>query len=65
MAKMLGRYQSPGCCPGMREGWYRTRRAFGPDCSSGDSDTRWRKRVERREWRRSLLAEDWNSLEDR
>ncbi|WP_433363940.1 hypothetical protein [Streptosporangium sp. CA-115845] len=54
MARMLGRYQAPGCCPGMREGWRRTRRVDGPDCSGGGTDTRWRKRVEQREFAREL-----------
>lgn len=55
MARMLGRYESPGCCPGMRSGWTRRKRMYGPDCSGAGTDTRWRKRVEQREFARSLL----------
>jgi hypothetical protein len=54
MPRMLGRYQTRGCCPGMREGWTRTRARLGPDCYSGDGDTRWRKRVEAREFAREI-----------
>lgn len=57
MARMLGRFQTPGCCPSAREGWRRTRRVYGPDCSGAGSDTRWRKRREQREFARSLLPE--------
>jgi hypothetical protein len=54
MARMLGRYESPGCCPGCRSGWTRNRKAFGPDCSGGATDKRWRKRVEQREVAREI-----------
>jgi len=54
MARMLGRFQSPGCCPGTREGPYKMRRTVGPDCSGAGTDTRWRKRVERREVAREV-----------
>lgn len=57
MPRMLGRFQTPGCCPGARAGWRRTRRMYGPDCSGAGSDTRWRKRREQREFARSLLPE--------
>jgi len=57
MPRMLGRYQTPGCCPGMREGWTRTRRQYGPDCSGGNTSTRWRKRVEVQEFARELRPE--------
>lgn len=30
MARLLGRLQTPGCCPGAREG------RPGPDCSGGE-----------------------------
>lgn len=52
VVRMLGRFESPGCCPGTRAG-----RRPGPDCSGGERSTRWRKRVETREFRRSLLPE--------
>ena len=48
MARMLGRVESPGCCPGSRAGWYRMRRAYGPDCSGAVTDTRKAKRAEQR-----------------
>lgn len=54
MPKMLGRYETPGCCPGTRSGWRRRRHLVGVDCSGGDTSTRWRKRVERREMVREL-----------
>ncbi|GHE47169.1 hypothetical protein GCM10017673_56240 [Streptosporangium violaceochromogenes] len=54
---MLGRFQTPGCCPGAREGWRRTRRMYGPDCAGAASSTRRRKRAEQREFARSLLPE--------
>ena len=52
MARMLGRYQVPGCCPGTRAG-----RDPGPDCSGGGSMTaRYAKRIERR-WLDAEMAE--------
>lgn len=57
MARMLGRYETLGCCPGTREGWRRTRRADGLDCSGAGTDPRWRKRVEQREFARSYAPE--------
>lgn len=57
MARMLGRYQTPGCCPGTRAGWYRLRRAYGLDCSGADTNTRRAKRVEQQTFRRSLLPQ--------
>lgn len=51
---MLGRYQSPGCCPGMRQGWVRTRRMYAPDCSGALTDSRKRKRVEQRQVAREI-----------
>lgn len=58
MARMLGRFETPGCCPGTREGWrWMKRHGYGPDCYGASTDTRWRKRVEQREFRRSLLPE--------
>lgn len=50
MARMLGRYQVPGCCPGTRAG-----RDPGPDCSGGGSMTaRYAKRIEARELEREI-----------
>lgn len=63
MARMLGRYQVPGCCPGTRAG-----RDPGPDCSGGGSmGTRAAKRVERRELEREFAefadeALEWAGL---
>jgi hypothetical protein len=57
MARMLGRYQAPGCCPGAREGWKRTRRLHGLDCSGAASSTRHRKRAEQRQVARELRPE--------
>lgn len=54
---MLGRFETPGCCPGTRAGWKRTRRQTALDCSGGDGSTRWRKRIEQRELARELCAE--------
>lgn len=54
MARMLGRVESPGCCPGTRQGWVRTRRSHGPDCSGAVTDTRKAKRRERREVTREI-----------
>jgi hypothetical protein len=48
MARMLGRYESPGCCPGRRSGWTRNRKLFSLDCAGGTTDKRWAKRVEQR-----------------
>ena len=48
---MLGRFASPGCCPGTRAG-----RPPGPDCSGGERDTRKAKRRERREVEREIRA---------
>jgi len=45
MARMLGRYQVPGCCPGTRAGLNP-----GPDCSGGGTMTaRGAKRIEARQ----------------
>lgn len=45
MARMLGRRQVPGCCPGTRAGM-----PPGPDCSGGGSmGTRAAKRAEQRQ----------------
>lgn len=55
--RMLGRFTSPGCCPGTRQGWRRTRRMHGPDCAGGVTDARRRKRVEQRETAREIRAE--------
>jgi hypothetical protein len=53
MARMLGRYQVPGCCPGTKAG-----RDPGPDCSGGGSlGTRAARRLEQREFARSLMPE--------
>lgn len=52
--KMLGRFESPGCCPGSRAGWYRTRRAYGPDCSGAVTDARRAKRAEQRQVAREV-----------
>lgn len=56
MARMLGRVESPGCCPGTRQGWRRTRHAHGPDCSGAATDTRRAKRVEQRNTAREISA---------
>jgi hypothetical protein len=53
-ARMLGRYETPGCCPRTRAGW--RRRTVGPDCSGAATGTRWRKRVEQRAVRREVAA---------
>ena len=51
MARMLGKFRTPGCCPGAREG------RPGPDCSGGDPEgTRAAKRREAREV--AALVED-------
>lgn len=50
MARLLGRFQVPGCCPGTRAGWQP-----GPDCSGGGSmGRRAAKRQEVRELARDL-----------
>lgn len=54
MARMLGRYESPGCCPGTREGWRRTRKRHSQDCSGALTDVRKRKRQEKRKTRREI-----------
>lgn len=54
---MLGRYETPGCCPGCRAGWKRRRRVHGLDCAGADTSTRGRKRAEAREWRREADEE--------
>jgi hypothetical protein len=56
MARMLGRYETPGCCPGRRSGWTRNRRLFGPDCSRGFTDPRHFKRREQRAFRAEAQA---------
>lgn len=56
---MLGRYETPGCCPGTNQGWTRLRhRVIGGDCSGALTDARRRKRVEQRQFRREL----WHTL---
>jgi len=57
MARMLGRVETPGCCPGSRSGWNRRRHRHGPDCSGAATDTRWAKRIEQRQFQRELLPE--------
>ena len=54
---MLGRFETPGCCPGTRSGWRRRRRLTGQDCSGADTSTRRRKRAEQRELSRQLRPE--------
>jgi hypothetical protein len=54
MARMLGRYETPGCCPGRRSGWTRNRKLVGPDCWGGGTDKRWAKRQEQRALRAEL-----------
>jgi len=54
---MLGRFESPGCCPGTRAGWVRRRRSYGPDCSGAVTDVRKAKRREQRETAREIRAE--------
>jgi hypothetical protein len=56
MARMLGRYESPGCCPGCRSGWTRNRKLSGPDCSGGTTDKHGAKRAEQREVAREITA---------
>lgn len=48
VARMLGRVESRGCCPGTRQGWRRTRRTLGLDCSGAVTDKRRAKRREQR-----------------
>lgn len=59
MARMLGKYETPGCCPGTNRGSYRLRRRYQrpSDCSGASSSTRWRKRVEQRQFGRELARE--------
>jgi hypothetical protein len=56
MARMLGRFESPGCCPGTRQGWRRTRHSDRPDCSGAVTDTRKAKRREQRAVAREVGA---------
>jgi hypothetical protein len=53
---MLGRVESPGCCPGTRQGWRRTRHAYRQDCSGAVTDTRKAKRREQRAVAREVGA---------
>lgn len=53
---MLGRVESPGCCPGTRQGWRRRRHSYGPDCSGAVTDTRRAKRAEQRAVAREIKA---------
>lgn len=53
---MLGRVESPGCCPGTRQGWRRTRHSYGPDCSGAVTDSRRAKRAEQRAVAREIKA---------
>ena len=56
MARMLGRWQVPGCCPGTRKGL-----PPGPDCSGGGSMTaRYARRMEAR-WLAAELAPEADS----
>ena len=53
MARLLGRYQVPGCCPGTRAG-----RRPGLDCSGGGPmGARHAKRVEARRFAAELMPE--------
>jgi hypothetical protein len=45
MARMLGRWRQSGCRPCT---------VPGPDCAGHEADTRWRKRVEQRAFRREV-----------
>lgn len=54
MARMYGRYETSGCCPGTRAGWYRGRRRYGPDCIGAITGTRKRKRLEQRQTAREI-----------
>ena len=56
MARMLGRYRTPGCYSGTP--WnHRTHHDHpGPDCSGHERSARWRKRVEQREFGRHLAG---------
>lgn len=54
MARMLGRYTTRGCWTGSRSNG-RPCLPAGEDCSGWSTSTRWRKRVEQREFERSLL----------
>lgn len=57
MARMLGRIESPGCCPGSRAGWTRLKqRGISGDCSGSDTDVRRRKAAERRAVEREAVA---------
>ncbi|MBC6458436.1 hypothetical protein [Actinomadura sp. HBU206391] len=56
---MLGRYESPGCCPGSKQGY-----GPGPDCSGSERSTRKRKRFEKRTWRREATNELTRSDKD-
>ena len=56
MAKMLGRWRTPGCWSGTPSD-HRTHPDGGPDCSGHERDTRWRKRVEQREVEREIADE--------
>lgn len=65
--RMLGRFESPGCCPGTRQGWRRRRHGHSPDCSGAETDPRRRKRAEQRAVRAEVDAgfyEDDESVED-
>lgn len=53
MVRMLGRYMDSGC----RHIPRRVDDEPGPDCTGHGRDTRWRKRVERRELARELRPE--------
>lgn len=57
MARMLGRFESPGCCPGTRSGWHRRRHLTRLDCCGAGTSTRRRKRVEQRELAHELRPE--------
>ncbi len=58
MARMLGRFESPGHCAPNREGWVKRHRwNLRGDCDGAATDTRWRKRVEQRAFARELRPE--------
>jgi hypothetical protein len=45
--RMMGRFKTPGCCPGTRAG-----RKPGPDCSGGENVmARHQRKIEKRAWK--------------
>jgi hypothetical protein len=49
---MMGRFRTPGCCPGTKAGL-----KPGPDCSGGETITpHYQRKIEKRSWKKE--AED-------